>query len=168
MEQPVDLSKLMNQLAGAKKIMAKDKLVSSNPTVSNSPTYTDQEKPMPMMEYTTKAPQNVVPTNNGYNPNVANTSKLPKEIMESLLNNPIDVQVNPTAGIDDLAKQLDEMAGIAPQQRQVVSEQIQPSGGLNENQIRSIVQEELMKFFGETMVKNVTEQVLSKFRKKKS
>lgn len=175
MEQPADLSKLMDKLAGAKKIMAHED--ATNPVTNTKQSVSEgmlgKEKEMPTLEQRIQARKTAAttstPSKTSVSPESIKNSKLPKEIMESLLHNPIEVNADPMAGkMDDFARQLDEMAGITHQvQPQVMNESIQPATGLTEAQVREIIKEELMSFFGETMVKNVTEQVLSKFRRKK-
>lgn len=174
MEQPADLSKLMDKLAGAKKIMAKEDGKVSNPNTSHT-INEDTEKNMPTIEerirdkYPTKTNTTNTTKRSDISPESIKNSNLPKEIIESLLENPINVNADPLDGkIDDFANKLNEMAGISePTKKQPLRENIVNNGGLNENQIRAIVKDELMTFFGETMVKSVTEQVLSRFKRKK-
>ena len=132
----------------------------------------DTEKTMPTIEerIRDKYPTTTNTTKRSdISPESIKNSNLPKEIMESLLDNPINVNADPLDGkIDDFANKLNEMAGIVePTKKQPLRENIVNNGGLNENQIRAIVKDELMTFFGETMVKSVTEQVLSRFKRKK-
>ena len=171
MEQPADLSKLMDKLAGAKKIMAIEDGKVSNSNTSHA-INEDTEKTMPTIEerIRDKYPTTTNTTKRSdISPESIKNSNLPKEIIESLLENPINVNADPLDGkIDDFANKLNEMAGISePTKKQPLHENIVNNGGLNENQIRAIVKDELMTFFGETMVKSVTEQVLSRFKRKK-
>ena len=172
MEQPADLSKLMDKLAGAKKIIAKEYGSSSDTRTSSN---VNEEKNMPTIEerikskYPTTKATNTSKRKSDISPESIKNSNLPKEIMESLLDNPINVNADPLDGkIDELANKINEMAGIVePIKKEPLRENIVTKSGLNENQIRAIVKDELMTFFGETMVKSVTEQVLSRFKRKK-
>ncbi len=88
MEQPADLSKLMDKLAGAKKIIAKEYGSSSDTRASSN---VNEEKHIPTIEeriknkYPTTKTTNTSKRKSGISPESIKNSNLPKEIMESLL-----------------------------------------------------------------------------------
>lgn len=163
MEGPVDLSKLTGALGGAMKIMAKEGNV--NPSArGNAASSSDKEIPTAM--YQSKS----VMGTQKFKEEAIKKSGLPAEIMESFLNKQIVINQNGGAANDDaVAAEIAKQAGVTSEATQPVPKQAINENslvGVSEEKIREIVREEMLKLFSGQVIKNITEQVVRKVKRK--
>ena len=172
---------LMAMLQGAKAVM--DKVEDKSPTKTNN----GGEKSLPHegnIEYLTEGqmannpnatitqPKNMGVTGpkiidgKGVYKNIEN-SKMPSAIKEAMLNNPIEQLSSPshTFTLDDVSELVNEGQQQVPTQtKRTLKNPVNTEKlvGLNENQVRAIVKEELFEFLSEYFTKSLTEQVKRK------
>ena len=155
-----DVNKLRDILNRSKAVMDKtDKeygIVSNSITDNVTQSYGEKEMPNLTENYinqhSSNPTQSVAPTNGRYK-NIK-TSKMPKEILKAMINNPIDIPESPypTFELEDVG----DLVNTTPTPN--IKESITPqSSNINKNTIRKIVKEEI-----EGIVRNVVEEYLDK------
>lgn len=170
-----DLSKLKNILAKSKAVMKQTDADLGAPMGNNTPT-TDQEGRYQgsSVEYGEKEMPNLteafaekygmtdgkiskpVAPKNGHYPNLAK-SKMPKAVLDAMVNNPIEIPENPFAGSSFT---LDDVPELVEQPKQQIQESIQKpqsNGSIGREEIREVIREE----FGD-MVRDILDEYMEK------
>jgi hypothetical protein len=157
MQTPVDLNKLKAILNKSKAIM---KTVDSN----NYNTGNINGGDLVQEGLVTSLPNDATPIASSTHKqktiteNMIDNSKLPESIKMAMKNNPIPIpqSINHTFELDDVM----EKPLPPPTSRSNIRENItQPKSDLNEDRIRTIVSEEMSKFFSGYFMKQITESI---------
>ena len=154
-----EINKLKDILNRSKAIMEKTEIEygsTSNSSNINS-NVEGEEKEIPNLtenyvrQHSNKATQSVSPQNGQYR-NVK-TSKMPKNIIDAMVNNPIDIPESPYPTFE--LDQVEDLINESPQQR--IQTPVAGSATYNSNDIKQIVREEI----GD-VVRKVVEEYLDK------
>lgn len=174
--QSVDISKL-------KGILGRAKAHINNDVVTEQVKNTGKNQPLPPrsqmeeeIEYLTELPQQTQPqqpqmqegqmsrdvsqidvSRGGYR-NIE-TSKMPDEIKKLMIENQIE-QSNPLMGQQFNAEDMGDLLEQPTQQPQTQQKSTKKYSGLNEQQIRSVVRDEMLKFFSGEFTKKLKENTI--------
>ena len=171
---PVNLNALKGILANAKKVMNK---VEENSTpkggkqpiretyddaYSNQPMYNEMDEREPVYEqYTQQTPSAMQPMN--YTTEQVMNSKLPANIKEAMLKNPIPQLQGPPSkfSLEDLGDLVEK-----PKTRQPIRENVSQTTSqgimVDPNVLKSMIKEAVAEYFKESYEKQITEQAIKK------
>jgi hypothetical protein len=166
-----DLSKLKDILAKSKAVMKQtdEELgapMGNNTQVSNSPApvveHTEREMPNLTEEFAKKYGMTdgkiskPVAPKNGHYPNLSK-SKMPKAVLDAMVNNPIEIPENPFA---TNSFTLDDVPELVEPPKQKIQETIQrppSSGSVSREEIKEVIREEF-----EGMVRDILDEYMEK------
>ena len=165
-----DLSKLKHILAKSKAVMkqtdAELGAPMGNNTTSNSPTPVREygEKEMPNLTEAFaekygmtdgKISKSVAPKGGNY-PNLSK-SKMPKAVLDAMINNPIEIPENPFAANSFSLEDVPELIEPPRQQVQESIQKPQSKGSVSRDEIREVIREEF-----EDMVRDILDEYMEK------
>lgn len=172
----VDVNKLQAILAKSKEVMRKTdeeygkpnvgKVTNQGSSRSNIVEYEEKEVPNLTEQFVEKygmsdgkisSVKSVAPKNGQYRN--LEKSKMPKAILEAMINNPIEIPENPFAANSFNLEDVPEL--IEQPKKQIVKENIQPKpqtkGSVNREEIKQVIREEF-----EDMVRNILDEYMEK------
>lgn len=169
-----DINKLQAILAKSKEVMKKSDQEYGSPTINNRPTDQEGRYQTPNLEYGEKEMPNlteafaqkygmtdgkinrtVAPKGGNY-PNIEK-SKMPKAILEAMINDPIEIPENPFAAGSFSLEDVPEL--IDPPKQQVMEnvQRPQSNGSVSREEIREVIREEF-----EDMVRDILDEYMEK------
>jgi hypothetical protein len=128
-------------------MIASDQLIEAHQLPSNAPVY--QEKPIPQMPQ--PSPHSTQPYS--YNDTMVDNSNFSPEVKAAMKSQNFSIAAPQPFSLEDMGDLVEK-----PQQR--INEQSQQSMNMNENVIRKIVQEELLKILGGEYTKKIRETTI--------
>lgn len=173
---PVNISALKNILANAKKVMNKvesdspvrTKNVESRGITESAHTYDERDEREPIYESFTPPPASTSFQPQMYTPEQVMASKLPPNIKEAMIKNPIPQLQGPPSkfSLEDLGDLVQKPEPPKRQQRplneSVVSNGSQNAIMVDPSVLKSMIKEAVAEYFKESYEKKITESAIAK------